>query len=90
MYCMQQYIDDNRNHEIQDGFFDINSLFWSKILSPDNVKKLLYIAGYRLKSDTSVKVRAVLQKPEKYFETYISALKALDNPVSEEVLFIRR
>lgn len=87
MYCSEQYVDANRPHNIHNGFFDINSLFWSNILSPEHVREILQIASYRLKDDTSSKVRVVIQSPKVFFETYMTALKALNIPVKEKLLF---
>lgn len=87
MYCTDQYVDADRVPNIRDGFFDINSLFWSKILAPQRVREILSLAMKRLEGDFSPKVRAVLQMPETFFETYIEAMKALETPVTDQVLF---
>lgn len=87
MYCADQYVDANRVPNIYDGFFDINSLFWGKMLAPQRVREILSLAKNRLEGNLSPKVRAVLQKPETFFETYIEAMKALETPDTDQVLF---
>ena len=47
MYCTDQYVDADRVPNIRDGFFDINSLFWSKILAPQRVREILSLAMKR-------------------------------------------
>lgn len=69
------------------AFFDINFLFWSKMLAPQRVREILSLAKNRLEGNLSPKVRAVLQKPETFFETYIEAMKALETPDTDQVLF---
>lgn len=87
MYSTNQYVDANRLPDIQSGEVDINSLFWSKIFAPEHVKELLSLAKKRLESDSSPKVQAVLHRPEIFFETYMEALKVLETPVKESMLF---
>lgn len=87
MYCADQYVNVDIVPDIHDGFFDINSLFWSKVLAPKKVREVLSLAKHRLGEDISPKVRAVLQKPDTFLETYKEAMKALDTPVSDQVLF---
>jgi len=88
MYSADQYvIANNKIAHICNGFFDINSLFWSCIFDAEQVKKLLSVSKIRLKEDRSPKVLAALQKPELFLETYKEAIKALEVPVPEQILF---
>lgn len=87
MYSADQYITANKKSSICNGFFDINSLFWSHIFSLDHVNELLSMSKTRLKEDCSPKVMSVLQKPELFLETYKEAIKALETPVTEQILF---
>ncbi len=87
MYSAEQYISATKGPYIRDGFFDINSLFWSCIFDSEQVKELLSVSKNRLKKDRSPKVRAVLRNSETFFETYEKAMKALETPVTEQVLF---
>ncbi len=87
LYSAEQYVDTNRVTDICNGFFDINSLFWSYIFDPGRVKELISLAKIRLREDHSPKVLAVLQKPEVFFETYKQGMIALETPVTEKVLF---
>lgn len=87
MYSTEQYVDPNKEHKIINGFFDINSLFWSEMFKPEHVSKILSQAKIRFSSEDSPKVVAVLTKPKEFFETYVEALKATQTPVSNQVLF---
>lgn len=87
MYSADQYVSANKTPLISNGFFDINSLFWSIIFAPEKVRELLSVSKIRLKEDHSPKIQAVLQSPGVFFETYLEAMKALEMPVSEQVLF---
>lgn len=87
MYSMDQYVDSNMKHEIKDNFFDINSLFWSKIFDPKHVSEIISIASYRLANEQSPKIKAVIQKPEVFFETYLNSLNVLCTPSTEKELF---
>ncbi len=87
MYSSEQYVDSSRKHKITNGFFDINSLFWSEMFSPDHVKEIIYQAQKRLVNDNSPKTLAVINNPEQFYTTYLEALKSLHIPSSEQVLF---
>ena len=87
MYSSKQYVDSSRKHKITNGFFDINSLFWSEMFSPDHVKEIICQAQKRLINDTSPKTLAVINNPEKFYTTYLEALESLHIPSSEQVLF---
>lgn len=87
MYSKEQYVGEKKKKDICDNYFDINSLFWSKILDQEHVRELLNFAKNRLSDDPSAKIKAVLQCPETFFKTYIEALKVLDTPVPEQMLF---
>lgn len=87
MYSSDQYIDADRLPNVQNGFIDINSLFWSKIFSPKHVSKVLDLAKNRLTNDISPKVQAVLHKPKVFYQTYLNALSKLELPVTEQTLF---
>lgn len=87
MYCADQYVNADKPPKIQDGFLDINSIFWSKIFDPKHVKEILSLAKSRLNNDFSPKIQAVINNPELFFETYIKSLKALDVTVEQQILF---
>lgn len=87
MYSSEQYIDSSRKHKIANGFFDINSMFWSEMFSPDHVKEIICQAQERLINDTSPKTLAVINNPEQFYTTYLEALDPLHIPSSEQVLF---
>ena len=87
MYSAEQYVGTPKGPYIRDGFFDINSLFWSCIFDSEQVKELLSVSKIRLKKDLSPKVMAVLRNSEAFFETYEEAMKALETPVTEQILF---
>lgn len=87
MYSSEQYVDSSRKHKITNGFFDINSLFWSEMFSPDNVKELICQAQKRLVNDTSPKTLAVINNPEQFYTTYLEALESLYIPSSKQILF---
>lgn len=87
MYRLDQCIDFNKARKIENNFFDINSLFWSQIFAPSNVKHTLEIAKTRLINDTSAKIKAVLQSSEEFYSMYLKAIKSIDFPQSPENLF---
>lgn len=87
MYSSEQYVDSSRKHKITNGFFDINSLFWSEMFSPDHVKEIICQAQKRLINDASPKTLAVINNPEQFYTTYLKALEALYIPSPEQVLF---
>lgn len=88
LYSMEQDIDTSKEYfDRENNFFDINSLFWSNILSEKHVKELIHLGQQRLQQDLSYKIKAVFQEPEKFLETYQFALKVLKHPVKEQLLF---
>lgn len=59
LYCQDQYVE-LEGKKIVNGFFDVNSLFWSTIFDIKNVTLLLERAQNELKDDNSPKVQALL------------------------------
>lgn len=87
MYSAEQYVAGKKEDLISNGFFDVNSLFWSDIFSKKHVEELISLAVKRLKDDNSPKVKAVIEKPKSFIKTYIEALKVFNKPVTQQKLF---
>lgn len=88
LYCSNQYIDDDKHHEIKNGFLDVNSIFWSKIFSPNNVKELINLTMKRHYNNSSPKIQAIINSPSVFYNTYIDSLKTLNSKkMIEKCLF---
>lgn len=87
LYCQDQYVDSENRRTITNNFFDINSLFWSKIFDIKHISNLIERAQNELKYDESPKIQALLKKPDIFFETFLEALNVLRVAVSEKELF---
>lgn len=78
LYCPEQTIGGKSFSGISDGFFDINSLFWSKIFDPQYVQNLVQHAELELGQDQNPKVQAVLNAPDQFIASYQEALAVID------------
>ena len=90
MYDPTQVIHAQSPVEISNGFFDINSLFWTQIFELQQVEELIQCAALELSQDKSPKIQAIINAPELFLSVYSDALQALDgawNDLSEERLF---
>ena len=85
LYCPEQNIVNKSCIHISDGFFDINSLFWSKIFSSQHVGDLIRRAEIELTQEENPKIQAVLNAPERFFASYKDALTAIDVASGEMV-----
>lgn len=78
MYCPEQSIGGKPCASISDSFFDINSLFWSKIFDSQHVRNLIQHATLELVQDEDPKIQAVLSAPDKFIASYRDALAVID------------
>lgn len=88
LYCPEQSIDVKTFTGISDGFLDINSLFWSKIFDSQHVWDLIQHAGSELSQNQDLKIRAVLNAPERFFASYREAIKII-NATPQEITPIK-
>ena len=78
LYSPEQRITGNLCANISNGFFDINSLFWSKIFDSKHVHNLIQRAKIELSQMEDPKMQAVLNAPERFFNSYINAVAIID------------
>lgn len=90
LYCPEQTIGDRSFGGISEGFFDINSLFWSKIFNLQYVNSLVQRAKLELEQDKNPKVQAVLNASNQFIALYKESLAVIDGTwaeISEADLF---
>lgn len=78
LYSPEQSITGNSCASISNGFLDINSLFWSKIFDSQHVQNLIQHAKIELSQMEDPKIQAVLNAPERFFNSYINAIATID------------
>lgn len=83
LYCPEQRIGGKQSTSISDGFFDINSLFWSKIFDLRYVQNLVQRAALELEQDEDPKIQAVLSAPDRFIVSYRDALTVIDGTWTE-------
>lgn len=74
LYSPEQSITGNSCASISNGFFDINSLFWSKIFDSQHVQNLIQRAKIELSQMEDPKMQAVLNAPELFFKGFLYEL----------------
>lgn len=87
LYSQQQYVSSDKTIGIKDGFYDINSLFWSNIFSIEHVNNLLALAGQEKEFEIDPKISVIIKAPQEFHKALHIALKALEFPVSANVLY---
>lgn len=87
LYSNEQYVKCEKRSGIKNGYLDINSLFWSYVLDPKQVKSLILQAQRELKSDDSPKVRAITDSPEMFYRTYQEAVNGINSICEPQSLF---
>ncbi len=87
LYSNEQYVKCEKRSGIKNGYLDINSLFWSYIFDPKQVKSLILQAKRELKSYDSPKVRAITDSPEIFYNTYQEALNGINSICGPQTLY---
>lgn len=87
LYSDDQYVKCEKRVGIKNGYLDINSLFWSYVLDPVQVKALIFQAQRELKFDDSPKVRAIIDSPEIFYSTFQEALNGINSICEPQTLF---
>lgn len=87
MYSQYQYISSDLAIGIKDGFFDINSLFWSNIFSAEHVKNLIILANQRKEFGIDPKISVVLKDPKKFLKVYQKSLVSFESPMYAKELY---
>ena len=87
LYCQEQYVCSEKKHGIFNHYFDINSLFWSKIFDAEHVCELVERAKSELCYIDSPKIQAVLHESKIFLNTVFESLKSFDMAVSDKMLF---
>lgn len=87
LYCQEQYVCAEKEIGISNHYFDINSLFWSRIFDTKHVYELLERSQNELCSINSPKIQAVLHEPKLFLNTVCDSLKSFNAAVSDKMLF---
>ena len=87
LYSQQQYISSDLSIGIKNGFYDINSLFWSNIFSAEHVNNLIILAKQGNEFEIDPKISVIIKEPQKFYKAYQESLKSLESPVSANVLY---
>lgn len=87
LYCQEQYVCSEKKKGIINHYFDINSLFWSKIFDTKHISELVERSKYELCSIDSPKIQAVLHESKMFLNTVYNSLKSFDMAVSDKTLF---
>lgn len=87
LYCQEQYVCSEKKKGIFNHYFDINSLFWSRIFDTEHICELVERAKCELHYVDSPKIQAVLHESKIFLNTVYEALKSFDMAVSDKMLF---
>lgn len=87
LYSNEQNVKCKETSSIENGYFDINSLFWSNILAPDQVQSLIVQAQNELSNDTSAKVKVITDSPKLFYSAYMNALEGISSASNRKILY---
>ena len=86
MYSVEEHISDCSSSPIKEGMFNINALFWSRILSLEHMEEMIKSLN-RLEYLKSTKLQAVKNHPKAFWEQFLRARESLLTPCQDERFF---